>query len=407
MAHNATAARKDADALLRQGLARHQAGDLPGAGALYRRVLSLDPRAADALNLLGVLARQEGDLPRALDLARRAVALRPDAPVYLAALGATLAEAGKLDEAVPALLRAVSLRPSDAVSRRNLGQALCALGRVGEALPHLREAAALTPEDAEALLALAHGLREAGDVPASTGAARRALAAAGDGPVAAQARFLLAALGAEAAPDRAPAAYVRDLFDAYAPRFEADLTGRLEYRTPAVLAALLGRAGVSADAALDVLDLGCGTGLSGVALRPWARRLTGLDLSPRMLAEAARHGIYDALEEADLTEYLPAHPAAFDVIAAADVLNYLGDLRPALAGIAAALRPGGHAAFSLETGDTAPYALGEGLRYRHHPGHVLDLSTGLGLRPIAREETILRRERGADVAGTLLVLRRD
>jgi predicted TPR repeat methyltransferase len=372
---------------------------------LYRRALALDPRAADALNLLGVLARQSGDLPRALELSGRAVALQPDSPIFLAARGGALAEAGRLAEAVAALSRAVALRPADAMGRRNLGQALCALGRAAEALPYLRQAAALAPADAETLLALAHGLREAGEAGAAE-AARRALAAAGEGETAGQARFLLAALGETAAPDRPPAGYVRDLFDGYAPRFEAELTGRLEYRTPAALAALLRQAGVPADGALDVLDLGCGTGLSGLALRPWARRLVGVDLSPRMLAEAARHGLYDSLHEADLTAFLPAHPASFGLVAAADVLNYLGELRPALEGMAGALVPGGHAAFSLETGETAPYALGEGMRYRHHPGHVLALAETFGLHPAAREETVLRRERGAEVAGTLLVLRR-
>ena len=93
--------------------------------------------------------------------------------------------------------------------------------------------------------------------------------------------------------------------------------------------------------------------------------------------------------------------------AAADVLNYLGDLAPALNAMAAALRPGGHAAFSLETGEGAPYALGEGMRYRHDPAHVLALAAATRLAPAARGEVVLREERGAPVAGTLLVLRRD
>ncbi len=392
-----------AAALVREGAARHGTGDLTGAEALYRRALDTDPGSADALNLLGVAARGRGDAAAAVALTARALALRPDSPVYLASHGAALAEAGRVAEAAPVLSRAVALRPGDAVARRNLGQTLAALGRATEAVPHLRHAAALRPDDPETHLALAHGLREAGDAPAAAAAARRALP--GPPAIAEAARFLLAALGAADAPDRAPAAYVRDLFDAYAPRFDADLTGRLDYRTPAALADLLRRSGVAPDGSRTVLDLGCGTGLSGAALRPFARHMTGVDLSPRMLAEAARTGHYDALREADLLDDLPAHPAAHDLIAAADVLNYLGDLAPALAGLAVALAPRGLAAFSLETGDAAPYALGDGLRYRHHPGHALDLAARAGLVPLASEETVLRHERGAPVAGTLLILR--
>ncbi len=393
-----------ARALLREGAARHAAGELDAAAALYARVLRLAPDEPDALNLSGVLARARGEAERAATLTGRALALRPRAPVFLASHGASLAEAGRPEEAVPLLRRAVAARPGDAVSRRNLGQALGALGRAAEALPHLRLAAEAAPGP-ENLLALAHGLQAAGTPGEAAGAARAALDGANP-DVTAQARFLLAALGGEAAPERAPAGYVRDLFDRYAPRFERHLVDALEYRTPALLAALLARAGVTADGSRDALDLGCGTGLSGRALRPFARRLEGVDLSPRMLAEAARGGAYDALHEADLLDFLPARPGAFGLVAAADVLNYLGNLGGALAGIAASLAPGGVAALSLESGEVAPYALGEGMRFRHHPGHALGLVAAAGLRVLARQDAVLRRERGAAVAGLLLVLGR-
>jgi predicted TPR repeat methyltransferase len=391
-------------AFVREGAARHGIGDLQGALALYRRALELVPDDPNATNLVGIAARQLGDIGSALALSARALAMDPESPIFLASHGATLAEAGQLEGAVAVLTKAVTKRPGDAVSRRNLGQALCALGRVGEAMPHLREAVALTPGDPEAQLALAHGLREAGSNAAAAEAARRALSAGGE--VAAQARFLLASLGEGKAPAKPPASYVRNLFDTYAPRFEAELTGTLGYQTPDALAALLRQSGLPPEAALDVLDAGCGTGLSGQALRPWARHMTGVDLSPRMLDVARQRGIYEALEEAELVEFLAAHRGAYDLVAAADVLNYLGDLAPALNAMAAALRPGGHAAFSIETGEGAPYALGEGMRYRHNPAHVLTLAEATRLHPVAREEVTLREERGAPVPGTLLVLRR-
>lgn len=375
-------------------------------------MLALAPEQPDALNLLGTVLRQQGDLPGAIALIRRALARQPEAPVYLASLGAALAEAGQLEEAVAALRAALRRRPQDGLSLRHLGQALAALGRAREALPPLRQAVKLEPRSAEARLALAHAAREAGAAPESRREAEAALRLAkGDADLAGQARFLLAALGAAAAPDRAPAAYVRDLFDQYAPRFDEELTQRLAYRTPQALAALLAahagaEGGVPAEGTLDILDLGCGTGLSGLALAPFARRLEGLDLAPRMLAEAARTGCYAALHEADLLDFLPTRPAAYDLVAAADVLNYLGDLAPALAAIAGALRPGGLALFSVETGAASPYALGEGLRYLHALPHLRGLCAGAGLGILAEQESVLRQERGQDVAGALLLLRR-
>jgi predicted TPR repeat methyltransferase len=395
------------DELLREGAARHARGELDGAARLYRKVLARRPGDANALNLLGVASRQRGDLARALELGAQAVAARPDSPIFLANLGAALAEAGRFAEAEAALRAALARRPDDPVALRNLGQMYATRGEPAAAVAPLRRATELAPDAPEPWLALAHALREAGEAGAAE-AARRVLALAPSAPtLAAQARFLLAALGEGDAPGRAPADYVRALFDQYAPRFDADLEGRLGYRTPALLAALLQAGGVAADGSRRVLDLGCGTGLSGVALKPFAKRMTGLDLAPRMLAEAAKRGIYDTLEEADLLAWLPRRHEAFDLIAAADVLNYLGDLVPALRAIAGALAPRGTAAFSIEAGAGAPFALGAGMRYRHDPDHVARLAAAAGLAEIAREDAVLREEKGGPVAGVLFLLRRE
>jgi predicted TPR repeat methyltransferase len=395
------------EALLQEGAARHARGDLDGAARLYRKALAQRPGDGNALNLLSVIARQRGDLPRALELSARAVTAKPDSPIFLANHGAALAEAGRLPEAIRAHGATLARRPDDVTVLRNLGQALTAVGDAAGALAPLRRAVALRPEAPEPWLALAHALREAGQEGAAE-AARRVLAIPSlPGPLAAQARFLLAALGEDAAPDRAPASYVKELFDAYAPRFDADLEGRLGYRTPALLAELLNQAGIAPDGARRVLDLGCGTGLSGVALKPFARRMTGLDLSPRMLAEAGKRGLYDALEEADLLDFLPRQAGRFELVAAADVLNYLGDLGPALRGIAAALVPGGVAVFSVEAGAEAPFALGPGLRYRHDPAHVAALAREAGFTEIARREAVLREEKGVPVQGLLFALKRE
>ncbi|MBE9606823.1 methyltransferase domain-containing protein [Acetobacteraceae bacterium H6797] len=395
------------DALLREGAARHQRGDLSGAADCYRRVLAQRPKDGNALNLLGVAARQQGDLANALRLSARAVALNPQSPVFLANRGAALAEAGSLAEAAAVLRQVLALRPDDAVSLRNLGQLLSSQGKAAEAIAPLRRAVELSPGQPEPLLALAHAARESGDREAAITAGRAALAAAearGAGALADQARFLLAAQGEDTAPDRAPADYVRALFDQYAPRFDQDLTGKLGYRTPALLAEMIEAAGVAPEKSLQVLDLGCGTGLSGLALAPFAARMEGVDLSSRMLAEAARRGCYAALHEADLLAFLPAHEGRFGLVAAADVLNYLGDLAPALAGIRKALTPGGIAAFSIETmeGEEA-YRLGEGMRFRHRPAHVLALAETAGLRLLSRRAVTLRQERGEPVLGELML----
>ena len=387
----------DLAALLREGAAKHAAGDLAGAAACYRAVLRAAPKEPNAHNLLGVLARQQGDSQAALRHTEQALALAPDQPAFLANRGAALAEAGRLIEGISLLRAALDRRPEDAVALRNLGQAFAALGDAAAAIAPLERAAALAPQAPEPLLALAHARRELGDAEGARQAA--AALAQGEGPLAEQARFLLAGLGAAPMPDRAPAGYVRDLFDQFAPRFDRSLAA-LDYQTPALIAEALIASGAAPARRLKVLDLGCGTDLSGLRLQPFARRLEGLDLSPRMLAEARKRGLYDALHEADLLDWLPGKAASFDLIVAADVLNYLGDLAPALAAMRAALAPGGRMAFSVEAGDGAPVTLGEGLRYRHNPAAIRAL-LGAGLR--AERRATLRQEHGAPVAGAIFV----
>jgi predicted TPR repeat methyltransferase len=394
--------------LLREGATRHAAGDLDGAARLYRKVLAQRPGEPNALNLLGVVARQRGELQKALDFGLQAVRARPDSPTFLTNLGATFADLGRFPDAIRAMRASLARRPDDALTLRNLGQAMAAAGDAAGAIAPLRRATALAPTAPEPWLALAHALREAGE-PGAAAAARQVLALPDAAPaLVEQARFLLAALGEAAAPDRAPASYVKELFDLYAARFDEDLGGRLGYRTPALLAALVQAAGIAPDGTRRVLDLGCGTGLSGVALKPFAKRLVGLDLAPRMLEEARKRNLYDTLEEADLLAWLPRQRAVFDLVAAADVLNYLGDLAPALAAIAGVLVPGGILAFSIEAGDPGTaYALGAGMRYRHDPAHVARLAAAAGFVELAREDAVLREERDEPVRGVLLVLRRE
>jgi tetratricopeptide (TPR) repeat protein len=118
----------DLAALLREGAAKHAAGDLAGAAACYRAVLRAAPKEPNAHNLLGVLARQQGDSQAALRHTEQALALAPDQPAFLANRGAALAEAGRLIEGISLLRAALDRRPEDAVALRNLGQAFAALG---------------------------------------------------------------------------------------------------------------------------------------------------------------------------------------------------------------------------------------------------------------------------------------
>lgn len=198
-------------------------------------------------------------------------------------------------------------------------------------------------------------------------------------------------------------AYVRALFDGYAPRFERHLVEGLRYIGPALVAEVLPAAPARFEAALD---LGCGTGLAGAALAPRIRRLTGVDLSPAMLAQARAKGCYDRLVAAELGAFLNDEPAeSVDLCLAADVFIYCADLAPILAGIARVLRPGGWAAFTIQSppeGEADPAVrLGTDGRYAHADAHVLAAAGAAGLAVRVLREATVRFEGGRPVPGRI------
>jgi predicted TPR repeat methyltransferase len=213
-----------------------------------------------------------------------------------------------------------------------------------------------------------------------------------------------------------PPSYVETLFDQYAPRFDAALTAGLAYRGPALLRAAVEAA--CARAAIvprfaDVLDLGCGTGLAGVAFRDVAGRLTGVDLSANMLAAARAKGLYDDLVQGEITAFLAREVAPdragargrYDLVMAADVFAYMADLAPVAAAIARVTVAGGLFAFTAETHAGGGVMLGEKLRYAHGAAHVRDALAAAGLDLLDLRDAATRTEAGVAVPGLVVVAR--
>lgn len=210
-------------------------------------------------------------------------------------------------------------------------------------------------------------------------------------------------------------AYVRALFDGYAGRFERHLVEGLGYRGPALLRQALDAVPDTPARFAVVLDLGCGTGLMGAAIRDRAGHLGGVDLSPAMLRLARAKGCYDRLAEGDLVPFLAGEPgASADLCLAADVFIYLADLGPVLAGIGRVLRPGGLAAFTVQSPDEAAAGdpvdaarLGADGRFAHPDAHLETAARGAGLATALHIPAAIRRERGRDVPGRVIVLRKN
>lgn len=248
---------------------------------------------------------------------------------------------------------------------------------------------------------------KAGDVASAISAWRRLEALDDEGVFGA--RLKLASHNAGAAGAGTAVSYVEALFDQYAPQFEQSLVGKLGYRVPEMLdhmvAEEMTRIGIERFS--KAVDLGCGTGLMGERLRQKVDFLEGVDISAAMIAETARKGIYDSLQKAELVAALNARRAEADLMTAADVFIYCGDLQPVLAALVPALKPGGLVAFSLEAhdGDEAIF-LRPSLRYAHGVAATRDALVVAGLETLRFETAVLRFDRGAPITGILVVARR-
>jgi predicted TPR repeat methyltransferase len=268
----------------------------------------------------------------------------------------------------------------------------------------LLQATELAPGFASAWFTLGEIRERLGEREAAVSAFRRAQISDPDDRHGAGLRLTL--LGAEPL-SAMPPAYVRALFDQYAPRFEASLVVDLGYRGPALLfkAVLAVRGALRKPAFFKrAIDLGCGTGLAATAFARDVDHFTGIDLSPRMIERARARGLYAELEVADMVQGLVSKPdGSVDLILAADAMVYVSDLAAVLREANRVLISGGLLAFTVETHGGNGVILGAGLRYAHGVPYVRASIDAAGLTLSQFDELSARNEDYAPVPGLVVV----
>ena len=284
-------------------------------------------------------------------------------------LSKRLDETGKVQTAFLCGKRAVELKPDNPDAWYSLGEIAQCAGRRAEARVAYEKYLEFHPEDAEI-------------------------------------RHLVVALRDEAPPPRAPNDTIQHIYRHFAATYESQMRDDLKYQGPERIQDAI-RSVMGDRSGLAVLDLGCGSGLSGVALKPWAAHMAGVDLSPEMIALASARGIYDRLEVAEITEWLDRTTESFDLAVACDCLIYFGDLELIARLAAKRLKPGGAFVMSMERGERYPFQLTDSGRYTHHPGHVREVAAAAGLRVASLEEAFLRMEYGVEVTGLFAALKKD
>ncbi len=345
--------------------------------------LIADGRAADAVGLLrSLLERGRGGL------------------LTRTALVQALIAADELADATSVARETALTNPQAAIAANSLGEALLASGNLATAIGEFQRALRLDPEFTRARFLAGCAWLEAGEADK----ALEAFAAIGaeDGPPGLAGR--IAEATAMRARPRSDPRYVRHLFDEFSSNYDERMLQQLAYGAPSILRELADMLGIVEPR--SILDLGCGTGLAGMAFKDLATTLNGIDLSPAMIEKARARSIYDALHVADLESALADQDSHVDLIVAADTLVYLGNLEAVFAGVAQTLRREGHFLFTVEKSESAPFEFGPKRRWRHSEAYLRDLAARYGLEVVGLMACHPRSEAGVPVEGLAVALQK-
>ena len=373
-----------------------QAGNLPACIQSLERSLDLAPEWVDA-HVARIRAISElGEHQLALDASTEALEICGENLALLEMASAVADRANVIEQQEKFLERAVAVAPQRVDILNALAVCSQRLNHLDNAEKSYLRARNLAPGNVIAISGMAALAEMRGDVEAATRDMKLARQLSPNDPVIA---FNLAAATGEV-PATMPAAMVSSLFDDYAPRFDKELVGDLRYGVPRRFAEIIVER--HPDRVVDVLDLGSGTGLVGLYLAPIQGALVGVELSGKMIEEAVKHGLYHRFHQVNLLDALAqTPPAQYDVITAADVFIYVGELTQAIANAYNVLRPGGMLLFSCEsTADGEPdLLLRPSNRFAHSERSIRRLCEAAGFSTITIEAATLRNEGEAPLTG--------
>jgi predicted TPR repeat methyltransferase len=374
--------------------------------AAFLNALEQNPHDPAAWHHLALAHRQKGDTKQVRKCLNKALEIDPENARAWYAL-ATLDADENPDIAIPLFKKAIKYDPTYTPAHHALGRTLERAGRHQESMRAFAQAIRATRGTAKKSLAVSRSPRDP-NAPYHDPDPLATLERRLTDPRTLDLHHALAANAEVFSPTKVPDYAIANLFDRYADTFDSHLRGKLLYAAPELIAQAVAEltAGDPEERRYDVLDLGCGTGLIGPLLRPLARTLDGVDLSPAILEKAREKNVYDALDVADMVALLNDRPQTYDLLTAADSIIYTGDLSPLFEAASKSLRPGGLFAFTVEAGSGDRYHLHKKtLRYTHSEPYLHHIARIHGYTTERFTPVIPRYEADHPVHGYLMVLR--
>jgi predicted TPR repeat methyltransferase len=382
-----------------EGVSHFEAGRLEAARSAFEQAHALAPARASVIGNLGITLFHLGHYPEAAEMLRRAVAADPEYGDAWTCLALCREKFMQWQEAIDALEQAARFSSQLAPLHFLRGQCLMQLGRSEEAAAAFDLSIAANPAHAEAWSAKGGALRDLLRVQEAANCFRQALDLGGDAELN---NYYLASVTASPTPRTPPRRYVEALFDSYAVDFEPHVTVGLAYRGHEQLLQPL----LKSDRQFArAIDLGCGTGLCGPLLKKLTESVDGVDISRAMLGPARARGIYRRLTHADIGAYLAGEFERADLVVAADVFIYVGELAEIFGEVRRILMEDGCFAFTVETLlEGEAFQLLPSLRYAHSEAYIRRLAQKSGFEKMEITAVTIRVEQGKPIPGACVYL---
>lgn len=348
------------------GLAHFALDQFDDAIHSFEKVLQITHLHPECYEHLAISYLKLEDKEKALTYFFRQLEIQPTANAYYN-IGVLLNETGRQRDAMDYFKHTLILEPLHLPAHLNLGVLYLKGQQLSEALQHYQQADAIKPHDPEI-------------------------------------QHILMALNQNRLPDKAPAEYLKNLFDQYAEYYDKHLTQSLRYKVPQQIHAAVYQEIQTENVSWNILDLGCGTGLCGELFKEFSKKLSGVDISQEMINYAKVKNIYDELRVADIEQAL-ADYRDLDLVIAADVFTYIGDLDEIFSRVKQALTENGLFAFSVEKTEKSAFELQASIRYAHSQAYLESLISKYHYKIRFFEEIILRTQKDQPVKGYLVLLK--
>ena len=425
------------ESTLKKAARLHQKQKLSDAAKLYQSVLKAEPMNVDALHYYGLLHHHRGDSKQAVEMILAAVGIKSDYFDAYLNLGNIFLGVSNFENAQKCYEKALELQPTNIGVGTNLGILHKYKGELAKSEAYLKAVLEAAPNISPSYINLAHTqfVMKKGE-EALANYRQAILLSPTDASIYAAAlrvcqnlkledqalefinlwqeidkdhpglHHLRAAHSGIDVPSRASDAYIKTTFDGYADTFESSLA-KLEYCGPTLLGDTLKNYYAADKYKLTILDAGCGTGLAHEYLKPYAKKLMGMDLSSKMLDKARNKKSYDQLIQSSLETGINKYHDYFDLVVSMDTLIYFGDLSAVFKNTHKALKEKGLFIFSLEKYDKeTEYQLCHHGRYEHSKNYIMVTLEKFNYDLIELEERVVRKEHNEDVDGWLVVARK-